>query len=73
MDDNKVVTIQLTSKYLKSHLVISWIFILVGLLLIITGSGPDKGNDGIVWGSLISLFGFLFLGITRVRIWWNHK
>ena len=73
MNDNKVVTTQLTSKYLKGHLVMSWIFILFGLLLIVIESGSDKDPDLVVWGSLISLFGFSFLGITRVRIWWNHK
>lgn len=71
-ESNEVTTIQLTSKNLKLHKLVSWVFILLGLLLIVANSdGAEKSN--IVIGTLLSLGGFIFLGITRARIWWNHK
>ena len=70
-ESNQVTTIQLTSKHLKLHKMISWVFILLGILLIVSNSGGNEGNIAI--GALCSLFGFVLLGITRFRIWWNHK
>lgn len=70
---SKVTTIQLTSKQLKGHLIISYIFIIVGILLIITNAGTNHDSSSIGWGALSTLIGFGWLAVTRIRIWWDHK
>ena len=69
----KTVTTQLTSKRLKFNTMVAWIIILVGLLLILVNSGDNPDKHGVAWGSLISLYGFGHLTVTRIRVWWNHK
>ncbi len=70
MKEEKVYTIQETGKGLKLHYVISKFFIFMGCIMLMF-SNQDKHT--IVWGSLFALFGFAYLIITRIRIWWNHK
>lgn len=70
---SKVTTIQLTSKKLKGQLIISYIFIIVGILLIITNAGANHDSSSIGWGAFSTLIGFGWLAVTRIRIWWNHK
>lgn len=70
MKDEQVFTIQKTGKRLKFHHAVSKSMIALGVLMILFGSDE---NHTIVWGCLLGLFGFGYLGITRMRIWWNHK
>lgn len=70
---NITVTTQLTSKRLKFHKLVSWAFIAVGMILILIGTGEEQDNHSITWGSLLTLYGFGHLAVTRIRIWWNHK
>jgi hypothetical protein len=72
MNQEKITTIQLTSKRLKANKAFSWATILFGLLLMcIYGQASSQG--GVVLGCFTSLGGFCWLAVTRVRIWWNHS
>ncbi len=71
--DQITLTTQLTSKTLKFNLLAAYVFISVGILLILIGNSGEQDKHQIGWGALISLYGFLHLLVTRVRIWWNHK
>lgn len=71
--ENINVTTQLTSKRLKFNFLVAWIFIFIGIILIVSGSGEDQDKHDVVWGSLLSLYGFAHLVVTRIRVWWNHK
>ena len=73
MKDQNTVTIQLTAKNLKAHKVVSGTMILIGLIIVVASSGEAPNSSGLVWGCLMSLFGFGYLAVTRIRIWWNHK
>ena len=73
MKEEVVVTTQLTGKRLKLNKLIAWTFIAVGLILILMGTGETQDKHSIAWGSLLALYGFGHLAVTRVRIWWNHK
>jgi len=73
MKNEQIVTIQLTGKRLKAHKLISIITIAVGLVVILSSSGSVSDPSGQVIGSLMALVGVVHLGVTRVRIWWNHK
>ena len=66
---NKVTTIQLTGKALKTHMLISYCLLAVGLFLIFTMS---EGELRAGWGFISTLAGIIWLIITRIRIWWNH-
>ena len=70
---SEVTTIQLTSKKLKFHKVISYFLITLGILMILMNSGDNHDKHGLLWGSIWALIGFAWLIVTRVRIWWNHK
>lgn len=72
-NEEKVITIQKTSKRLKLNSFLAKGFTVIGLIMIFAGASGDKDNHTILWGCLIALFGAVYLGITRVRIWWNHK
>jgi hypothetical protein len=69
--DEQIVTTQLTSKRLKFNKLVSWACITIGAILILTGAGDSKHS--VAWGSLICLYGFGHLTVTRIRVWWNHK
>ena len=55
---NKVTTIQLTSKKLKANLIISYIFICLGILAIIFNSGANHDSGLMGWGAFSTLIGF---------------
>jgi len=69
----KPTTIELTSKHLKFHKLLSWVFILLGLISIVSGSGEARDESIIAWGCLSGILGFVWLVVTRIRIWWNHS
>lgn len=66
----KVTTVQLTSKSLKLHLIFSYLIIIWGAVLILSSLLDDKNTAG---GFLLALAGFIWLGITKARIWWHHN
>ena len=70
MKHEKTYTIQKTGKNLKLHSIIAKMLIALGIILILSGNEDDHR---IVWGCLSSLFGFAYLAITRIRVWWNHE
>jgi len=70
---NMSVTTQLTSKRLKLNSLAAWSIILVGFLLILSGTGDTPDAHPVAWGSLISMYGLCHLTMTRIRIWWSHK
>ena len=70
MKDEKIYTIQGTSKNLKFHSFVSGLFIAVGIFMIIMGHGD---NHTLFWGALIAFVGICYKGINRIRIWWNHE
>lgn len=70
---NITVTIQRTSKLLKFNKLVSWFFIILGIILILSNAGENRDEHSIAWGCLSALYGFGYLTVTRVRIWWDHK
>lgn len=72
MKNEEVTTIQLTSKKLKMHKLISIVLLIVGSIIVLTNvSNPE--NEGVLTGVLLMFTGMVALIITRIRIWWNHK
>lgn len=61
----KTTTTQLTSKTLKLQQAVSVTLIVVGLLMMIGGHGPQA------WGAVLGVGAAWYL-VTRVRIWWHH-
>lgn len=72
MKDVTYVTTQLTAKKFKLQSLLSALMILIGVSMVIHGSGPEGSESTVVWGCLIALFGFGWRIVNRVRIWWNH-
>jgi uncharacterized membrane protein YvbJ len=68
--EERVQTIELTSKRLKKQLLYSVVLIIVGLILI--GSGKP-GSTTQYFGGFFIFVGFVWLIVTRIKIWWNHK
>ena len=68
--EDRVQTIELTSKRLKKQLLYSIATIIIGLILI--GSGKP-GSTTQYFGGFIIFIGFVWLIVTRIKIWWNHK
>ena len=64
----EVITIQKTSKRLKLQYGVAKVLIVLGIWMIFMPI-----DNGRVWGCLMALAGFFHLGVTRLRIWWNHK
>lgn len=73
MDTNQVITTQLTSKRLKFNKAIAYFCISLGVIMVLANGGDPESTHALGWGSLITLYGFGHLTVTRVRIWWNHK
>lgn len=69
---HEVQTVEQTAKSLKAQQVLSYLMLLMGILLLVLcfWSGEQAGA---VIGGVIALLGMLWLWITRIRIWWNHK
>jgi len=63
------ITIQKTSKTLKVHLILSIMCILIGLFLFLIGNK----NSMEIEGGILSTVGFIWLFMTKIKIWWNHK
>jgi uncharacterized membrane protein YvbJ len=68
--EERVQTIELTSKRLKKQLLYSVALIIVGLILV--GSGKP-GSATQYFGGFVIFIGFVWLIVTRIKIWWNHK
>jgi hypothetical protein len=62
--NDKTQTIELTSKELKTHILIGYILMILGFVVV--SSEPNLGVLGI-------LGGLSWVIITKVRIWWNHE
>lgn len=73
MKDVMYVTTQLTAKRFKLQSLLSVLMILVGLSMVIHGSGAEADQSMVVWGCLLVLVGFVWRVVNRVRIWWNHE
>lgn len=68
----ETTTIQLTHKNLKANKLIAYVFICIGIIMLLIGANTNSDHNT-VWGSLVALYGFGHLFVTRIRIWWNHK
>jgi len=65
-----IVTTQETAKGFKMHILISTLFILVGIVWAI-GAGVNSTNPVI---PVVLIFaGLVWFLATRFRIWWHHK
>ena len=69
-EEEKVQTIELTSKRLKKQLLLAVLTIIIGGLFAVGRSG--KSTPTTIGGFLI-VVGVVWLIITRIRIWWYHK
>ena len=67
---DRVQTIELTSKRLKKQLLYSIATIIIGLILV--GSGKS-GSTTQYFGGFVTFIGFVWIIVTRIKIWWNHK
>lgn len=70
------VVTELTSKRLKRQTLLSAATIVIGFIVIMSGAGQASANGAAsnsMIGSLLILGGIVWLTVTRIRIWWNHK
>ena len=73
-----VETIQATSKKLKAHIVFSAIISWIGIIWLIIGISinrelSDAEDASLTIPILLTLIGFSWYIVTRIRIWWHHK
>ncbi len=66
------VVTELTSKRLKFQTLLAAVTIVIGFVVIMN-SGASGNVGSSVIGTLMLLVGLVWLVITRIRIWWNHK
>jgi hypothetical protein len=73
-DEERVTTIQLTSKKLKSQGCLSYAIIGFGFLLVmVSGKARESGDESLSRiGVYIIIAGIIWLIVTRIRIWWHH-
>ena len=67
-----LTTTQATSKKFKLQLLFAWAAIIVGGVWLFASPPDDEGAASIV-PALLLTGGFLWLIVTRLRIWWHHK
>jgi uncharacterized membrane protein YvbJ len=66
--EEKVQTIELTSKGLKKQLLFAVLIIIIGILFAAVGGSTSAGIGG-----FLIFVGIVWLIITRIKIWWYHK
>ncbi len=70
----QLTTIQETGKKLKIHSLLSSLLVIVGVLwAIVVISGKEQGVGVSLIPMIMFIIGFVWLVITRFRIWWHHK
>ena len=75
---NETITIQKTHKKFKAHGVISVALIVVGIWLMMSGYGVEGAlDDGtaakMTAGTLMTVGGFAYWLVNKIRTWWNHS
>lgn len=68
-NSEQILTIQATSKTLKLHLLIAIALIVAGILVAILSSSQNVSAIG----TLTTVAGVIWFGVTKFRIWWNHR
>ncbi|WP_375265715.1 hypothetical protein [Planktotalea sp.] len=63
-------TVQLTSKKLKFHTLISIALMIIGAVWFFSTSKPEE--IGTPYGFFMFVAGGIFFIITRIRVWWHH-
>lgn len=66
------VVTELTSKRLKLQTLLAAATIVIGFVVIMNTSASSSVASSVI-GTLMLLVGLVWLVITRIRIWWNHK
>lgn len=68
-------TIQLTSKRLKVHMIVSalafWIGLIWYVIPVVQGRDPDPSRNPVA--VILLVIGIAWYIITKLRIWWHHK
>ena len=73
-----VETIQTTSKKLKAHIAFSSIISWIGIIWIIIGISANRELSeseavGLKFPFFLTMVGFSWFIVTKIRIWWHHK
>jgi predicted RND superfamily exporter protein len=66
----------MTSKRLKVHQALSGILFVIGLILVFKGCGEAAKQDSegpLILPLIVMTIGFVWIMVTRIRIWWNHR
>jgi len=66
-DEQKIQTVQLTSKKWKSTKLISVLVIIVGLIILVSG----KNLIGV--GIFLMFLGFIGLFVGKIGAWWTNR
>ena len=69
MTKEKTVTIEKTSKKLKSSLLMWWVAFFTGGYLMMS---DEAGSDMSVFGTMLLIGSIAGLFVTKLLIWWNH-
>lgn len=70
--ETKVITVQETSKRLKSQVLLSTSVFIIGLIWFIASINSDSSETAMI-PFLLILIGIVWNIVTRIRIWWHHK
>lgn len=68
--------VEMTSKRLKVHQALSGILFVIGLILVFKGCGEAAKQDSegpLILPLIVMTIGFVWIMVTRIRIWWNHR
>ncbi|MDD4902091.1 MAG: zinc ribbon domain-containing protein [Patescibacteria group bacterium] len=81
------VRVEFTSKKIKKHIVISFVFLILGFLLFLSSCGslvntitspnPPNANDSIrfgmqwLFGAIFIITGIIWAIVTAIRSWWK--
>ena len=66
----QLVTVQGTSKKLKSQLLSAWVGLVIGILILVNSSESDPDSGTLGAGLMALSVGWWF--VTKCRIWWHH-
>lgn len=68
--------VEMTSKRLKVHQALAGLTTLVGIIWLFAGcsAAMEQESEGPLIAPMIVLtIGLLWVIVTRVRVWWNHR
>lgn len=70
----RLTTTQQTSKRLKLHLIISFVLTSIGIFWVsVSVNSTNSGEDTSAIPVFLTFIGLVWIAVTRIRIWWNHK